>query len=134
MSVQVFASAANIDTGPLINAYWSTTTQTSPDQANFNGRGAIIVLSVTGITTGLPVGSIQLVVQGKDSGSGLYYPIFTSAPVSTATNSITPYLIHIDAFVSSTSAKSSLPRTWNIIVKALNNNPASYSVGASVIL
>jgi len=134
VSVQVFASAANIDTGPLITGYWVTTTQTSADQINFNGRGAIVALSVTGITTGLPAGLIQLIVQGKDSGSGLYYPIFTSAPVSTATNSVIPYLIHVDALVSPTSAKSPLPRTWNVIVKALNANPASYTVGASIIL
>lgn len=134
MSVQVFTSAANIDTGPLINAYWSTTQQTSADQVNFNGRGAIIVLSVTGITTGLPAGLIQLIVQGKDGASGLYYPIFTGPPVNTAKSSVTPYLIHVDALVSPTSAKTPLPRTWNVIVNALNANPASYTVGASIVL
>jgi hypothetical protein len=136
VSVQVFASNANYDTGPIITGYWSTTTQTSVDQANFNGRGAIVTLGVTGlpsVVTGMPAGQIQLIVQGHDIVSG-YYTIFTSPPVDASKSSVNSYLIHVDAPVSPTSAKSPLPRTWNVIVKALNASPASYVVGASIIL
>lgn len=134
MSVQVFSQAANIDTGPLINAYYATTTQASADQSNFSGRGAIFVLNVTGITTGLPDGLVQLIVQGKDSASRQYYPVFTGSPVNTSKNSLNIYTVHIDALISPTSAKALLPRTYNVTVKALNANPAVYTVGASLIL
>lgn len=116
LNVSILASAAR------------TTTQTSADQTNFNHCGIHIWLNVTSAGTG----SVTLALNGKDSVSGVYYPILTGAAVTT--NSFTRYTI----FPASTAAANSvvndfLPRLFQIVVTANNANSVTYSVGYSLV-
>ena len=136
MAVQVFAATGNVNTGVLINAYYASTQQQSLDQINFSGRGALVTLSLAPTIAGFSPGSIQLVVEGKDSGSGLYYPLLVASSVSTTKAAqVITYTVHPAALtVPGKTVTSPLPYTWRIRVVHNNGSTASYPVGASVTL
>lgn len=120
---------ANMSNISLINVTGATTTQTSTDQKNYNGRGCIIVLNVTNAGTG----SITLTIQGKDRVSGAYYTILQGAAVTT--NSTTVYRVYPGLTASANAtANDLLPRDWNVVVTANNANPITYTVGAIVMV
>lgn len=120
----------NIDTGALINASGVTTTQTTADQTNYNGRGVKVALTTTAIGTG----SITLHIQGKDtSGAGAYYDILVGAAVVTNTTNIYTAYPNVAA-VANVSVNDIVPRTWRIQVVANNANAATYTVSANVIV
>jgi hypothetical protein len=119
----------NVDQTVGITASGVTTTQTGTDQTNYNGRGVIVVLDMTNVGTG----SVTITIQGKDVASGKYYTLLAGAAVVTnVTNVYTVYPAVTAA--ANVSANSPLPRTWRVVVTANNANPASYTVGASVLL
>jgi hypothetical protein len=119
----------NVDTGALITATGATTTQTTADQTNYNGRGVKVVLDMTTVGTG----SVTATIQGKDTASGKYYTLLAGAAV--ATNSTNVYSVYPGLpATTNVSANDLLPRTWRVVVTANNANPTTYSVGASVIV
>lgn len=119
----------NLDTAALITASGATTTQTSADQTNFNGRGVKVVLNMTAAGTG----SVTLSIQGKDAASGAYYTILAGVAVTTNTTNV--YTVYPGApAAANVSANDVLPRTWRTVCTANNANAASYTVGASVIV
>jgi hypothetical protein len=119
----------NVDTASLITASGATTTQTSADQVNFNGRGLVVVLDMTAVGTG----SVTATIQGKDAASGKYYTLLAGAAV--VTNSTNVYTVYPAApATANVSANSPVPRTWRVTVTAGNANPTTYTVGASVIV
>lgn len=136
MTVQVITQPANIDTGPLINAYYASTQQTSLDQINASGRGVIVTLSLAALSPGIAPGSLTLIVEGKDSASGQYYSLLTASSVSvTNTAQTIAYTVHPTALtIPGKSVISPLPRTWRVRVVHNFGSTASYKVGASVIL
>jgi hypothetical protein len=136
MAVQVITTPMNLDTGAIINANYASSQQTSLDQLNVSGRGAIVTLNLAATNPGLPQAAVQLVVEGKDSASGQYYPLLVGAPVvtqsipQTITHTIHPNI----PVVPGRSVTSPLPRTWRVRVVPVNGSIASYKVGASIIL
>lgn len=119
----------NVALGVGITAVGATTTQTGPDLTNHNCRGVKIVLDTTAIGTG----SVTISIQGKDATSGKYYTILTGAAVVTNTTNVYTIYPGITA-AANVSVSDVLPRTWRVVVTANNANPASYTVGACLIV
>src|SRR6266496_3770715 len=106
-----------------------TTTQTMGDFVNQNARGVVVVLDTTVIGTG----SVTVTINGKDRASGKYYLLLAGAAVIThTTNRYTVYPgIPVAAHVT---ASDVLPELWQIVITANNVNPATYSVGACMLV
>lgn len=118
----------NVDATALASAARTTTTSSS-DLTNYNGRGVHVVLDMTAVGTG----SVTLAIEGKDAVSGKYYAILTGAAVTT--NSTNRYTVYPGATVAANvSASDVIPRVWRVTVTANNANSATYSVGTSTIL
>jgi len=106
-----------------------TTTQTSADLTNVDGRGVKVILDVTLVGTG----NITLAIKGKDPTSGKYYTMLTGSAVSS--NSTTVYTIYPGLTAVANSIVSDvLPHIFQIVVTANNANSCTYSVGASLLL
>ena len=116
--------ALNNSEATLLASAARTTTQTSADIVNYNAQELIVVLDMTVVGTG----SVTVSIDGKDSASGKYYNILTSAPITT--NSTNRYRVGRDLVaVANTVAQDYLPRVFRIVVTANNANSATYSVG-----
>jgi hypothetical protein len=114
--------------GALTIAAGATTTQTSPDFQNPSCRGIKVILNSTVIGTG----SVTVSIQGKDPGSGTYYTILAGAAV--VTNSQNVYTVYPGAPVAANvSANDVLPPLFRIVATANNANPATYTVGFSLL-
>lgn len=112
----------------LLTAAAVTTTQTVSDQTNVCHRGVKVVLDMTAIGTG----SVTITIQGKDKLSGKYYTLLAGAAV--ATNSTNVYTVYPGLpATTNVSANDVLPEVWNVKITANNANPATYTVGASLI-
>lgn len=120
----------NQDNLVLLPSAAYTTTQTTPDQTNVNGRGLIVVLDMTNVTAGP---SVTLEIDGRDPVSGKYYPILTGAAVTTDSTNIYRVYPGLTA-VANQTVNDVLPRTWRVKVTANNANSGTYSVGAMIIL
>lgn len=106
-----------------------TTTQTSADQINYNGRGLHIVVDVTVVGTG----SITLTVNGKDNISGKYYTLLSGAAI--VTNSTNVYKIFPGApATANVSVNDMIPRLFQVVVTANNANAVTYTVGYSLVI
>jgi hypothetical protein len=106
----------------------ATTSWSSPDYQNTEGRGALIFVNTSVIGTG----SITVTLQGKDLTSGTYYTVLASAAI--ITNVFTVYRVYPGLTAAANSVASDvLPRVWRISVTANNANAATYSIGVSVI-
>jgi hypothetical protein len=118
----------NSDLGAIITASSATTTQTSADQTNFNGRGVIMVVNVTSAGTG----SITCEIDGKDGASSSYPSLLTGAAITT--NSTNVYTVYPGApATANVSANSPVPRTFRAKCTANNANAMTYTVGINVI-
>jgi len=107
----------------------ATTTQTSPDFNNSQARGLSVTLDMTAVGTG----SVTLTIQGKDRASGKYYTLLAGAAV--VTNVTNRYVIYpAYPVVANVSANEVLPAIWRIVCTANNANPATYSVGATMLV
>lgn len=106
-----------------------TTTFTSPDFVNKWCRGVVVVFDTTAIGTA----SLTLTINGKDRASGKYYLLLSGAAVSTnVTNRYTIYPTGTAA--ANVWALDVLPELWQIVVTAGNANPATYTVGACMLV
>lgn len=111
----------------LINAVAATTSQTSADQVNFNGRGVIATVNMTAVG----IGSVTCVIQGRDP-TGQYYTLLSGAAI--ITNVMTVYTVYPGAPTTATvSTNSPLSRVWRINCTANNANATSYTVAATVV-
>lgn len=101
----------NVDSAALITlAAQAAGTVSSPDQTNYNNRGAKFFMNLTALTGGA---TCQLKVQGKDPVSGVYFDIAASAAiVATGLTVITVYPgITTTANVS---LNDIIPRTYRV--------------------
>jgi hypothetical protein len=116
----------NLDNITLINAANVSTTQTSADQTNFNGRGVKVWLNIT--TFGA---ALTLAIQYKDPVSGQYIAALSSAAI--AANTFTQYTIYpgITA-AANVSLSDVLPRTWRVQVTGASGS--TFTVACSPIL
>jgi hypothetical protein len=106
-----------------------TTTQTSADITCYNLRGINVILDMTVVGTG----SVTVSIDGKDPASGKYYNLLTGAAIGT--NSTNVYKIgEALTAVANAVVNDRLPRTIRIVVTANNANPATYSVGYSLLV
>jgi hypothetical protein len=113
----------------VIVATGATTTQTSPDITNVDGKGIKVWLDTTVIGTG----SVTLTINGKDPASGKYTLLLSGAAVTT--NTTNTYTVYPGATVTANvSANDVLPKTFQIKVTANNANAATYTVGAAVLV
>jgi hypothetical protein len=120
--------AALIGDGALNIPAGATTTQTGPDMTSPAARGLKVIVNVTNAGTG----SITVTIQGKDKGSGSYYPILTSAAI--VANGQTVLSVYPGAAVTANvSANDALPATWRVLVTANNANAITYTVGFSTL-
>lgn len=104
-------------------------TVNSSDQDNCVGRGLVVVVDLTTMTTA----TVTVTIQGKDATSGKYYTLLASAGlVATGT---TPLVVYPGAPVTTNlSANSPLPRTWRVSVGIVGGSAAATGkIGASVI-
>jgi hypothetical protein len=125
--------ATNSDTAALITLAAASVGVASADQVNTGNRGVQIGLNVTAITgTGTP--SVQVIVEGKDAASGVYYAILTSAAI-TATG-FTQLIVYPGATVAANVAVSQpLPKTWRVRTVIAGSTPGiTATIGASLIL
>ena len=119
----------NLDVGAIITASAVTTTQTSSNQFNLNGKGCIITLNVTNAGTG----NITLHIQGLDSGGSSFYDVLVGAAVGA--NGLTVYQLYPGMVaVANSVANAMLPRTWRVQVVANNANAITYTVAAVTIV
>lgn len=111
-----------------ITAVGATTDQTSADFVNLTGKGVRVVLDMTNAGTG----SVVLHIRGKDPASGKYQDLLVGANVTS--NSTNTYVVYPTISVSANAiAQDVLPHTFNILVHVNNSNPASYTVGCSIL-
>lgn len=113
------------DLGTILTASGATTAQVSTDIPNGNFRATKVALNLTAVTT-----SVVLVIQGKDSVSGLYYPILTSTAVSAT--GLTIYTVLPAGPVSANSyVNDFIPAWWRVTVTP--TGAATFTVGAVVV-
>lgn len=106
-----------------------TTTQTSADLINYNGKKLKIILDVTSAGTG----SVTVTINGKSTLSSKYYLLLAGAAVTT--NSTNVYTIFPGATATANvSANDCVPLIFQVVVTANNTNSVTYSVDAQIML
>lgn len=126
-TIKIADPLSNLDNLSLISASNVSTSQTSPDQTNFYGRGVKVFLNATAIGTG----ALIVLIQYKDPVSGQYITALTSAAV--IANGLTQYTIYPGiAAVANVAVNDVVPRTWRVQVTGANSS--SFTVGGAIIL
>lgn len=105
-------------------------TVNSADQANCTGSRAVVVVDFTVATTA----SVVVTIQGKDTASGKYYTLLTSAALTSAATTV------LVVSPGSTAAANvdvlyPLPSIWRVSVVVSNNGGTAAltgTIGASV--
>ena len=123
------ATNTDLNASALIAGVGATVSVNSPDQVNPYGRGVKVFINTTAIGTG----SITVTIQAKDPASGAYTTLLASAAIVTNTTTVLTVYPGAPA-TANVSANDVLPRQWRIAVTANNANPASYTIGASMIV
>lgn len=119
-----------------------TSATSSADQTNYNGRGVLILLNVTG---NAGVGkTLSLQVDVKDPISGAYLVYIASAVLVTNATGVVDsihYPGQLDADLNSPGAgltsnrkAAAIPRTWRVTVTPSDATSWTYSVSACTIL
>lgn len=105
-----------------------TTTQTTPDITNLQGRGAHVIVDVTSAGTG----SITPKIQGK-AATGVYYDILVG--VAQTVNGTVVLKVYPGATVAANvSASDVLPAVWRVVATAADANSVTYSVAVNTIV
>jgi len=119
--------------GTLLANAERTATVYGSDQTNYNARGLIVFLNVTGASG---TGGLYVVIQGKDA-TGQYYTLNTSPPAVTGTGRFV-YVLYPgatgtgDDVVQTTSLV--LPRTWRVNIAHGDSSSYTYSVSYALIV
>lgn len=123
---------ANIDTGALINvSNVGVGSAQSADQTNLSGRGVKVAINITVITGTSP--TFTVTIQGKDTTSGNYYTILTSAALNATGLTILTVYPGLTA-AANVTASDVLPRTWRVTSTVAGTGPnVSATVSAQVI-
>lgn len=104
-------------------------TVNSTDQTNCTGRGVVVVVDLTTMTTA----TVVVTIQGKDTTSGKYYTLLggaTLATTGTTAMAVYPGPIAVTNLV----ANFPLPRVWRVSVVFAGVAPAATGkIGASVV-
>jgi hypothetical protein len=107
-----------------------TATNNSNDYDNtYNAVGAVVTIDATAITS---TPSVVFKLQGKDTGSGKYYDIITSAAVtgvSTVVLRVYPGLTPAANLIVS----DVLPKVWRVLATHGDADSITYTVGVSLI-
>lgn len=106
-------------------------TVNSSDQTNFNGRGVKLGINVTADSAGTAL--VVVTIQGKDTVSGQYYTILSSASIAAVGFSTLTVYPAITA-TANVAASDVLPRTWRVSVTVSGAGTATATVGSSTIL
>lgn len=124
-------TGGNID-AQVVSLSAVTVSGVSADQTNYNGKGIQLVVDVTALTGTTP--SIVVTIQGKDTTSGKYYNILTSASITTvSTNQLSVY--PGSTVTANVSSSQPLPKTWRISYTIAGTTPAiTATIGASIIV
>ena len=120
----------NIDTGPLLTfTAAGASTVHSADQTNFLGTGLNCVVDITVATST----SLVLTIQGKDTASGKYYAILTSAALSSVATTLLSVFPGLTV-AANTVVSAILPKTWRVTAAITGASSAlTGTVSASVV-
>lgn len=122
-----YEDAVPLAAGGTLTSAARTTTQTGADIINDTNTSSLaVVLDVTANAGGL--GSVTVLIEGKDKTSGKYFTLLSGAAVTTvSTNRYTvgPWINS----VANVNAQTYIPTLFRISVTADNANPVTYSVG-----
>lgn len=131
--LSVAARPHNTDIAALsLTAAGSATNATTPDFTNLSGRGVVLVVDITAISGTTP--TLTVTIEGKDSTSGKYYTLLTSAALSTV--STTALTVYPGVTVAAnTAASAPLPKTWRVKYSIAGTTPSvTATVSGTVIL
>ena len=119
----------NMDGITLINASSVTTTQTSAQQINFNGKGAIIVFTMIDASASP---SVTLSITGVEPVTGSTWTILTGTAITS--NGVHVYRVYPSLTAAANATASDLlPRTWQVTATANNANSGTYKVNAIIM-
>jgi len=117
----------------LLASATRTTTTDSPTEVNYNAKGVMVFLNVTGASG---TGGLQLRFLGNDPVSGLHF--VSDSPSAVTTTGINIYVLYPGAANAAGSIRQTtqtvLPRRWRVRVTHGDGSNYTYSVGASYIL
>lgn len=123
---------ANVDAAALITHTAAAAGVSGADQLNVNGRGLQVGVNITAGTGTSP--TLQVIIEGKDAASGVYYTLFASAAIA-ATPGFTALSVYPGLTGSATVGNQVLPRTWRVRTVIGGTTPAvTATVGASIIV
>jgi hypothetical protein len=115
--VGVFTSAAR------------TSTHSSPDRSNDYGKGIVVVIDVTAVTS---TPSVVFTIEGKDPTSGKYYTILASSAITGTGTTVLRVHPGLTAAANSV-ANDILPAVWRITATHADSDSITYTVGASLV-
>jgi hypothetical protein len=115
--------------GTLLASAARTTTTNSADQTNHNGRGVLVFVNVTAVTSSP---SVTVAIQEKDPISGTYTAILTSAAITGPGHTVLAVYPGVTV-AANVAASHPLPRTWRVAVTHGNADSITYSVGYALI-
>jgi hypothetical protein len=123
----------NQDNVTLLASATRTSTTSSADQTNYNGRGVLVYLNVTAASG---TGGLTLTIQAKDPVTGTYQTL-NSAPTAVTATGFKTYELYPGAATTgglTQAVQQPLPRTWRVQVAHGDSSNYTYSVSASVLL
>lgn len=116
--------------GTLLASAARTATTNSPDQSNYGARGVRVRINVTAVSA---TPSITVAIQEKDSISGNYISILTSAAIVSTGQKTTLVLYPGATGVANAVLGEPLPRTWRVAVTHADADSITYSVDYALI-
>jgi hypothetical protein len=109
----------------LLTSAARTTTQTSADIPTYNLSGITVTLDLTAIVASP---SLVVTIDGKDSPSGKYYNLLTSAPIIAVSTNV--YRVALGITVApNLNVSLPLPRFVRTVVTPADADSATYSMG-----
>lgn len=125
-------SPVNNNLGALATLTAASTGGNSVDQNNAQCRGVVVGVNITAITGTSP--TLTVTVQGKDTVSGEYYTLLTSAALTAV--GFTELMVYPGVSATANVAASSpLPQTWRVSYAVGGTTPAvTATVGACVLV
>ncbi len=121
----------NFDTGAIVSlSAAGAGTTNSADQTNIAGNGAKCVVDIT-VAGGTP--TLTVTIQGKDTASGKYYTILTSAALASVSTTVLT-VFPAAPVTANVSANDEIPHVWRLSAVVGGTTPAvTATAGCSVI-
>lgn len=117
-------AGSSADQVALLAAVGRTTLFTSAALPNAGGRYLVVCL----LPTVIGAASLTLTISGLDPGSGTFYPILTSAAITTNVMRVLRVGPNVTP-AANLAAADILPGTLQISVAVADANPATYTLG-----